>query len=73
MRALKATYDGQKVLFEQKAEIPENSKLIIILLDEEDTDWYTFSAKNLNRAYGEHEPDYSHVPIKEPNPLYEGR
>lgn len=75
MKALKAMYDGQKVLFEQEANIPENSKLIVILLDDdgEDEDWYNFSAQNMSRAYGENEPDYTDAPIKEPNPLYEGR
>ncbi len=73
MKALKAIYDGQKVLFEQKTDIPKDSKLIVILLDEKDTDWYAFSAANLSRAYGEDEPDYTHVPVKEQNPLYEGR
>ena len=75
MRALKAMYDGQKVLFEQEANIPVNSKLIVILLDDhgEDEDWYNFSARNMNRAYGDHEPDYTDASVKEPNPLYEGR
>ncbi len=74
MKALKAIYDGQKVLFEQETNIPKDSKLIVILLsDDEDADWYSFSARNLNRAYGEDEPDYSDALIKESNPLYEGR
>ena len=73
MKALKATYDGEKVLFEEKVDLPKNSKLIVILLEEEDADWYTLSSQNLNRAYGEQEPDYSLSEVKEHNPHYESR
>ena len=69
MKALKAIYDGEKVLFEEKVDLPKNSKLIVILLEEEDTDWYTLSSQNLNRAYREQEPDYSLSEVKEHNPL----
>ena len=53
MKALKATYDGEKVLFEEKIDLPKNSKLIVILLEEEEPEWYSLSYQNLNRAYGE--------------------
>ena len=71
MKALKATYDGEKVLFEEKVDLPKNSKLIVILLEDEDADWYTLSSQNLNRAYGEQEPDYSLSEVKEHNSHYE--
>ena len=73
MKALKATYDGEKVLFEEKIDLPKNSKLIVILLEEEEPEWYSLSSQNLNRAYGEQEPAYSLSEVKEPNPQYESR
>lgn len=38
--------------------------------DEEREFWNSASAKAFARAYGEDEPDYAEVPLKEPNPEY---
>ena len=73
MKALKATYDGEKIQLEEEVTLPKNSKLIVILLEDEVADWYSFSSQHLNRAYGENEPEYSLSEVKEPNPDYEGR
>jgi hypothetical protein len=32
--------------------------------------WYHFAAQNLERAYGDDEPDYTHVPAVTLNPLF---
>jgi thioredoxin-related protein len=36
----------------------------------EQEEWARFALKNLERAYGENEPDISDIVIKEPNPKY---
>lgn len=38
--------------------------------NKEHEEWSRFSMQNLASAYGENEPDYSNVKIKEPNPNY---
>jgi hypothetical protein len=73
MKALKATYDGEKILLEEEIRLPKNSKLIVILLDDDADDWYTLPSQSLNRAYGEQEPEYSLSEVKEHNPGYESR
>lgn len=73
MKALKATYDGEKILLEEEIKLPKNSKLIVILLEDEVTDWYALSSQSLKRAYGEQEPEYSLSEVKEHNPDYKSR
>jgi cytoplasmic iron level regulating protein YaaA (DUF328/UPF0246 family) len=34
--------------------------------------WYTLSTQDLNKAYGENDPEYTLDNIKELNPYYEG-
>lgn len=44
---------------------------ILILLEEgEQNEWYRFSSEGLSKAYGEDEPSYSLDMVKEPNPDY---
>ena len=53
-----------------------NTKLVVSVIrmpDEEREDLMRFSLSNLERAYGDDEPEYSLDLIKEPNPKYEGR
>lgn len=73
MKALKAIYDGEKILLEGEAKLPKNSKLIVILLEDDTNDWHTLSSQSLNRAYGEQEPEYTLSEVKEPNLGYESR
>ncbi len=73
MKALKGTYNGEKILLEEDVKLPKDSKLIIILLEENDSNWNELSSQSLNRAYGEAEPEYSFSEVKEPNPDYESR
>jgi hypothetical protein len=40
------------------------------LLSEEHNAWMTFGMQGLANAYGENEPDYTNVLVKEPNPEY---
>ncbi|HKI45435.1 MAG TPA: hypothetical protein VKA08_08910 [Balneolales bacterium] len=65
MKALKAIYDGEKIQLEEKIKLPRNSKLIVILLEDETSDWYTLSSQNLSKAYDEEESEYTLAEVKE--------
>lgn len=73
MKALKGTYDGEKIHLEGNPDLPKDSKLIVILLEDEDIEWPQISYQSLKRAYGKDEPEYSISEVKEPNPNYESR
>ena len=45
-------------------------KLLILIEENEQSEWYQFSGKGLSAAYGENEPDYTLNMLKEPNPDY---
>ncbi len=73
---LQAHFDGKQILLDEPYELKPNTKLVVSVIqmaDEERTDWTRFSLENLERAYGEDEPEYSLDLIKEANPKYEGR
>ncbi|SMO78429.1 hypothetical protein [Gracilimonas mengyeensis] len=72
MKALKGTYDGEQIQLEEDVKLKKDSKLLVILLDEED-EWTDVSAKSINRAYEEDEPEYKLSMVKEPNPAYESQ
>lgn len=57
-------------------ELSLDTKLVVSVIQmqsEEREDWMRFSLANLERAYGDDEPEYSLDLIKEANPKYEGR
>ncbi len=73
---LQAHFDGKQILLDEPYELVPNTKLVVSVIqlpDEERADWTRFSLANLERAYGEDEPEYSLDLIKEANPKYEGR
>ena len=45
-------------------------KLLILLDENEQVDWYSFSGKAMTAAYGDNEPLYSLDMVKEHNPDY---
>jgi len=45
-------------------------KLLILLEESEQNEWYQFSDKSLSAAYGDSEPLYSLSMVNEPNPDY---
>ena len=45
-------------------------KLLILLEESEQNEWYQFSANSLSAAYDDSEPLYSLSMINEPNPDY---
>ncbi len=73
---LRAHFDGKQILLDEPYELAPNTKLVVSVIqmqDEKREDWVRFSLANLERAYGENEPEYSLDLIKEANPKYEGR
>ncbi len=74
MKALKAYYNGKEVIFDKNEKIPDNSNLILIVLENDadfEKDWSNLSSYSLYRAYSENEKDYSISKVKESNPDYE--
>lgn len=72
---LPAHFDGKQIRLDEPYELEPNAKLVVSVLrsDNEEEDGLTqFSLANLERAYGEDEPEYSLELIKEVNPAYEG-
>lgn len=45
-------------------------KLLILLEENEQNEWYQFSGKGLSAAYSEEEPSYTLSMLKESNPHY---
>ena len=59
------TIDNLPVIKNQKV------KLLILLEDNEQNEWYQFSGSSLSAAYAEDEPSYTlKNMLKEPNPDY---
>ncbi len=73
MKILKGTFDGKHIRLEKDVQLQKNSRLLVILLDEEDEKWSEFSSKSISRAYADDEPEYEVSMIKEPNSEYESR
>ena len=73
---LQAHFDGKQILLDEPYKLTPNSKLVVSVIqiqNEEREDWMRFSLANLERAYGDDEPEYSLDLIKEANPKYEAR
>jgi len=73
---LQAHFDGKQILLDEPYDLAPNTKLVVSVIqmqNEEREDWTRFSLANLERAYGDNEPEYSLDLIKEANPKYEGR
>jgi len=69
---LQAHFDGKQILLDEPYELAPNTKLVVSVIemqDEERQDWTRFSLANLERAYGDDEPEYSLDLIKEANPF----
>lgn len=82
---LRAHFDGQKIVLDEPIKLKPNTKLIVAVLPEPETEpkndkvqeereaWLQISMQGLENAYSEDEVEYSLDLIKEPNPDYEGR
>jgi len=73
---LQAHFDGRQILLDEPYELEPNTKLVVSVIEmqnDEREDWKRLSLANLERAFGNDEPEYSLDLIKEANPKYERR
>ena len=74
--SIPAHFDGERILLDEPVELEPNTRLIVTVLPNHDTEresWLRLSEKRLEAAYGEDEEEYSLDLIREANPEYEGR
>lgn len=72
---LRAHFDGKQILLDEPFQLQPNAKLLVTVLldvDDEHRAWGRLALKNLERAYGPDEPEYSLELIKKANPEYDG-
>lgn len=74
---LRAHFNGTQVVLDEPFSLEPNVKLLVTVLpteaDVERDDWLRFSARGLEAAYGNDEPEYSSAHLKEANPEYDRR
>lgn len=77
MRAIEtfAVFDNAGKMMVEDVPMLKNKKVKLLILIEEDQekDYYTLSSNGLSNAYSHDEPHYDLSLVKEPNPAYEGR
>ena len=74
--SLSAHFDGRQIVLDEPFALDADAELLVIVLpkrDREHAEWTQFSMRQLERAYGDDEPEYDLDSIKEANPNYEGR
>ncbi len=74
MLAVKARFDGKRVLLPEVPKRPAGTVIVVFTDQETDwerDDWSGFSLQDLARAYGPNEPDYSKAVVRETNADYE--
>ena len=64
--ALSAHYDGKKIELDEPYPLPENARLVVVVLpqDDERQGWSRLSVQQLARAYGDNEPDYTEADLR---------
>ena len=64
--ALGAHYDGKKIELDEPYPLPENARLVVIVLpqDDERHDWLRLSVQQLARAYNDNEPEYTEADLR---------
>jgi hypothetical protein len=70
---LKAHFDGKQICLDEPYELQPDSKLIVAVLsgdslEDERQAWLAASQEGFARAYGNDEPDYSEVALRETPP-----
>jgi hypothetical protein len=68
---LRAHYDGTQILLDDPVELQPNTKLLITVIREPETErevWLNFSTLGLVAAYNDDEPEYPVTLVKEQNP-----
>jgi hypothetical protein len=76
--SLSAHFDGKIICLDEPFNLKPDTKLIITVLPEHESDdehnaWLTLSGQKLEDAYGEDEPEYPLDLLKKVNPHYESR
>ncbi len=67
--ALKAHYDGERIVLDEPFDLPRHSPLMVTVLpgpETERADWEALAVESLARAYGPDEPEYTLTDIKRP-------
>jgi hypothetical protein len=64
--ALTAHFDGEKVQFDEPCHLDANARLVVVVLPPEDERraWTQLSARQLAKAYGGGEPDYTAADLR---------
>ena len=64
--ALTAHFDGEKVQLDEPFQLDVNARLVVVVLppDDERQAWSRFSAGQLAKAYGDHEPEYTAADLR---------
>ncbi len=74
MRAIETTAsfnEKGEILIDNLPNLKNQKVKLLILLEENDqNEWYKFSGKSIAKAYGDNEPIFSASMVKEPNPEY---
>jgi hypothetical protein len=70
---LRAHFDGQSIRLDEPFRLAPDTPLAVTILESDsDLAWSGLSARGLEAAYGDREPEYPLDLIIEPNPDYEG-
>ena len=75
MLEIRGHFDGTQILFDEPCNLEPNTKLIIKVVDEDETEreeWSLLGKQNLAKAYSDDEPEYGLDSIIEVNPEYAG-
>ncbi len=64
--AVSAHFDGGKIQLDEPCQIPENARLVVVVLPPEDErgEWSRLAARQLARAYSESEPEYTAADLR---------
>ena len=73
--AIRAHFDGDKIVLDEPYDLEPDARLIVTVLpedavDSDREDWGNLALSALQSAYGEDEPEYTENMIKEFNPEY---
>ena len=64
--ALSAHFDGEKIQLDDPYSLPENARLVVVVLPLEDDrqEWARLATQHLARAYGAAEPEYTTADLR---------
>ena len=67
---LRAHFDGERILLDEPFEIPPNTQLMVTVLasaesDRLAADWPAIARASLARAFGDDEPEYTAVDLRQ--------